>query len=167
MLDFLRLEADAEVARLQPVALGPLLRELATDQANGPLRVTALGDIAALADPVMLRRAVGNLVANAVKHSGGKRLLLIARRRGAQALVWVVDDGRGVAPADRAALFEDFSQGAGAAPGGFGLGLASVRRLAAAMGGMTGLEPRCAAGAAFYIALPLAPVAEVALCEAA
>ena len=160
MLDFLRLEADAEVARPRPVAVGTLLAEMAADHAaTAGMRVSAAGDVVAVADPVMLRRAVGNLVANAVKHSGGARLLLIARRRGGQAVIWVVDDGQGVAPGDRATLFDDFSQGAGAAPGGFGLGLASARRLAAAMGGEIGLDPRWTGGAAFWIELPLAVAA--------
>lgn len=167
MLDFLRLEADAEVARPRPLALGPLLREIAADQAASGLRVIALGEAMAVADPLMLRRALGNLVGNAVKHSGATRLLLAARRSGERVRVWVIDDGCGIAPADRATLFDDFSQGAGAAPGGFGLGLASARRLAAAMDGNAGLEPRWTNGAAFYLDLPSAPATEVVLCEAA
>lgn len=173
MLDFLRLEADAEVARPRAVALGPLLREIVAEQgaaaAAAGVRLSALGQTSAVADPVMLRRALGNLVANALKHSGGTRLLLAARRRGGQAVIWALDDGRGVAKPDRATLFDDFSQGIDAAPGGFGLGLASARRLAAAMGGRIGLEPRWTAGAAFFIELPLAAVAPVEepLCAAA
>ena len=59
---------------------------------------------------------------------------------------------------DRATLFDDYSKGAGANPakGGFGLGLASVRRLAAAMSGRAGLDARWTRGAAFWIELPAA-----------
>ena len=161
MLDFLRLEADAEVARPRPVALGPLLREIAAAHALATqMRLSAAGEVTAIADPAMLRRAVGNLVANAVKHSGGSRLLLIARRRAGRAVIWAVDDGMGVPAGERAALFEDFSQGAHAAPGGFGLGLASARRLAGAMGGTVGLDDRWAGGAAFFVDLPLAAPAD-------
>jgi len=68
--------------------------------------------------------------------------------------VWVVDDGRGLAPGDEARIFSPFEQGAhvGAA-GGFGLGLASTLGLAALMEGECGVRPRLTRGAAFYIRL--------------
>jgi signal transduction histidine kinase len=163
MLDFLRLEADAEVARPQPVAIRALLEGIAWEhsavaaEAGVTLNVRGI-ERWAFGDPVMLRRAVANLVTNALRHSDGRRVLLFARPRGDRVAVWAVDDGRGVAADDRATLFDDYSKGAGANPakGGFGLGLASVRRLAAAMSGRAGLDARWTRGAAFWIELPAA-----------
>jgi signal transduction histidine kinase len=43
--------------------------------------------------------------------------------------------------------------------GGFGLGLATVRRIAELMGGSAGLDPGWKGGAAFYLQLPLAKAA--------
>jgi signal transduction histidine kinase len=71
--------------------------------------------------------------------------------------LWVIDDGRGVAAQDQARLFDDYAQGSDHGDevrGGFGLGLASVRRIMALMGGRCGLDPRWRGGAAFFLELP-------------
>jgi signal transduction histidine kinase len=112
--------------------------------------------LAVSADPALLARAIDNLVVNAIRHSGGQRLLLGARRAGDGVAIWVIDDGRGVAAGERDRLFEDYAQGAQAGPGGFGIGLASVRRLLALMAGEAGIEPRWTGGAAFRLWLPAA-----------
>lgn len=55
----------------------------------------------------------------------------------------------------RASLFDDFVQGdhRGEARGGFGLGLASARRMAALMQGEAGFNPRWRGGSAFFLEL--------------
>lgn len=164
MLDHLRLEAGAVAARLQPVPLGPLLASLAEDHAPAAqaagIRIRPLPTgRAVMADPGLLRRALGNLLVNALRHSGGRRVLIGVRPAGAQVAIWVLDDGRGVAPADQGRLFDDYVQGHAVGPGGFGIGLASVRRHAALMGGAARLEPRWRGGAAFCLTLPAAGAA--------
>ena len=172
MLDHLRLEAGAVRARPVRVALGTLIAEVAAEHAPGAraagmrLRVQPTGH-AAMADPQLLRRALGNLLTNAVRHARGEHILVGVRRRGAELTLWVIDDGEGVAAADAGRLFEDYSQGAAAAPGGFGLGLASVRRSLVLMGGAAGHDPRWTGGAAFWLRLPRAEAEDGALCEAA
>jgi signal transduction histidine kinase len=105
-----------------------------------------------------LERALGNLVHNAILHSGGKRILIGARRRGRDAVrLWVIDDGVGVQRGDTRHIFDDYYRGLNsraAARSGFGLGLSSVRRIAGIMGGEAGLDPRWARGAAFYLQFP-------------
>ena len=160
MLDHLRLEAGAMPVRPGRVALGDLLAAVAAEHAPAAaaagLRIVALpSPLAATADAHLLRRALGNLVDNAVKHSGGHRVRLAARAAGGEVVLWVRDDGAGIVASDRQRLFDDYAQGATAGPGGFGLGLASVRRAAAAMGGSAGETPR-RRGAAFWIRLPRA-----------
>ena len=71
--------------------------------------------------------------------------------------IWVIDDGIGVAPIDAPLIFDEYYQaeaGSARRPGGFGLGLSSVRRLAALMGGTAGHDPRWLRGAAFYLDFP-------------
>jgi signal transduction histidine kinase len=110
-------------------------------------------------DPSLIDRALGNLIVNAVTHSHGRRILLAARRHGPAAVrLWVIDDGVGVGRVDAKHIFEDYYQGSGEhgrARGGFGLGLASVRRLATLMDGVAGLDPRWRRGAAFFLEFPL------------
>lgn len=132
MLDHLRLEAGAVRARLEPVAVAPILTAVAKTHAPAAapagIRIRiASGRWVALADPPLLARAVGNLVHNAIRHSGGRRLLLGARRTGDSVAIWVIDDGHGIDRADQDRLFEDYSQGSRAAAGGFGPGLCRKR----------------------------------------
>lgn len=119
------------------------------------------------ADPLLLARAVENLVANAIRHSGGERVVIGARTRSGHTTLWVVDDGRGLSPDDEARIFQPFEQGGhvGAA-GGFGLGLASTRGLVELMAGTCGVRSGLTRGAAFFIRLPAAPVAEDVKCAA-
>lgn len=172
MLDHLRLEAGAVRARLERVALGPLIAEVAGEHelaARGAgMRLIALPcRLAVTADAALLRRAIGNLVANAVRHAAGERVLIGARAAGDTVALWVIDDGRGIPATDAARLFEDYAQGSdNATRGGFGLGLASVRRSARLMDGDASLDPRWTGGAAFRLTLPRATPLEV-LCEAA
>lgn len=170
MLDHLRLEAGAMPVRSRALDLAPLIAAVAAEQ--GPasraagMRIAAVpGRHAVVADPVLLRRALNNLVANAVRHARGERILVGARRAGGIVTLWVIDDGNGIGDAEPERLFDDYAQGQGIAPGGFGLGLASVRRSLALMGGSAGLDPRWRGGCAFYLRLPAA-IPE-ALCRAA
>lgn len=172
MLDHLRLEAGAVRARREDVALGPLIAAVAAEHEpaarRAGMRLIALPcRLVASADAALLRRALGNLVANAVRHAAGERVLIGARTSADTVTLWVIDDGRGVSAVDAARLFEDYAQGSdNATRGGFGLGLASVRRSARLMGGDAALDPRWTGGAAFGVTLPRAAPAE-ALCEAA
>ena len=171
MLDHLRLEGSTVRARSQPVALGPLIAAVAAEHAPAAraagmqLRVSPTARMAS-ADPELLRRAIGNLIANAVRHARGEHILIGVRPRRGALILWVIDDGEGIAAADAPHLFEDYRQGASTSPGGFGIGLASVRRSLALMDGAAGHEPRWTRGAAFW--LRLAGVSEgEAFCEAA
>ena len=73
--------------------------------------------------------------------------------------LWVIDDGVGIPEADAPRLFTDYVQGSNHGDeirGGFGLGLASARRMAELMGAAVGLERKWTKGAAFWLELPAA-----------
>jgi signal transduction histidine kinase len=165
MLEHLKLEGGVIRPRIEQVTAGALFDRVLLTQgpaatAAGMRICLAGGGIALTADPALLTRALENLVANAIRHSGGRRILLGCRRRGGEVRFWVVDDGKGLGAGDEARIFSPFEQGAHVgASGGFGLGLASTRGLVALMDGQCGVA-RLTRGAAFYIALPVPAAAE-------
>ena len=163
MLGHLRLEADAVQPHLSNVRLQGLLGRVVaqhqpTAAATGVRLRLATPDLALLLDPALIERALGNLLHNALTHSRGRSVLVAARRHGDGLIrLWVIDDGIGVGRVDAQHLFEDYYQGPAQENGvrsGFGLGLASVRRVAALMGGTAGIDPRWRRGAAFYLEFP-------------
>lgn len=159
MLEHLKLEGGAVRPDIVDLEAGEVFDRVLLTQgpvaAEAGVRLsTAGGGVALRADPLLLARAVENLVANAIRHSGGRRVLMGARAVGGEVTIWVIDDGRGLADDDAARIFSPFEQGAhvGAA-GGFGLGLASTAGLVALMDGTCGVAQGVTRGAAFYIRL--------------
>ncbi|MBK6862821.1 MAG: HAMP domain-containing protein [Ideonella sp.] len=105
----------------------------------------------------VLRRAIGNLVDNAVAH-GGKVGVRLHDAPGELRIV-VEDDGPGIAPADLARATEPYVRLDAArslAGGGVGLGLAIVRDAAASHGGRLVLENRSEGGLRASLVLPRA-----------
>ncbi len=167
MLNHLRLEADAVEPLFSHFALGPLLTRVAAQwqpaaaMAGISMRVVPGRHLVRL-DRALLERAMGNLIGNAIAHSGATRLLIGARQQGDTLRLWVIDNGCGVARVDAARVFEDYYRGSDSralVKSGFGLGLSSVRRIAVLFDGDAGIDPRWIGGAAFYLQCPAqAPV---------
>ena len=105
-----------------------------------------------------LKRAIANLVANALQHTprGGTVQLRVSDAR-RSVVAAVTDYGFGIEEGARAALFQRFSP-ASRAGGGTGLGLYIVRRIVEECGGTVRYEPRVPRGSVFMIALPKASV---------
>ena len=163
MLSHLRLEADAVDPHFARLTLGPVLARLAaqflpTAQMAGISLRAMPTPVQIETDRALLERALGNLVINAIQHSGATRIVIAQRHAGPDRLrLWVIDNGRGIGATDIDRLFDDYYQGptaSGGASGGFGLGLASVRRISLLLQGSAGIDPRWRDGAAFYLELP-------------
>ena len=121
-----------------------------------------VGQVAALmrllADPTRLRQIIRNLLTNAERY-GGPHVELRAEAVGANVTVTVCDDGPGIPPTEREAVFEEW-QGSDIGtqhPQSIGLGLTISRRLARAMDG--DLTYSYVDGESrFTLTLPIAPV---------
>ena len=132
------LEADARGVRLQ------------WQSAEGPIDV--------IGSPVLLERALGNLIANAIKYSpegGGLEMSVCAIDGQAECLVR--DHGPGVPDAELDSLFRPFFRGSNAIRAqGHGLGLSIAQRVARTHGGQI-LARNCEGGGlAVRLVLPLA-----------
>jgi heavy metal sensor kinase len=146
------------------------LRELA-EEVSGQLGVLAEekgqvvdiegpAGLRCLADRVVLRQAVTNLVDNAIKYSpkGGHILIRVSATKEGAALD-ISDDGPGIAPSRAAQIFDRFYRASppGAADGA-GLGLSIAKWAVEVNGGQLKLE-ESRRGCTFRITLPAAGVA--------
>jgi signal transduction histidine kinase len=163
MLNHLRLEADAVEPQLSLVSVASSFQKLRSQyqplamQKCIEMRVAPCS-VELLVDPSLFDRAIGNLLNNAIVHSGATKVLLGCltvtpyRHR-----IYVIDNGVGIGPSDAKHIFNDFYRGSDSiakTKTGFGLGLASVRRIATLMGGVAALDSRWLNGAAFYLEFP-------------
>jgi signal transduction histidine kinase len=116
-------------------------------------------DPVVLGDQGELRRAVMNLLANAISWTPeGGTIRLSATDDGNRVIIRVSDSGYGVPAERRAQLFQRLATGDSARQGaGSGLGLYIVRRIAENYGGSARYEPNQPAGSIFIIELPAAP----------
>lgn len=106
----------------------------------------------------LVREAVGNLLANAIKYTPeGGRIEVRARSGDGSVLVQVEDNGPGISPEDQDRLFEEFVRiraSAGKSRGS-GLGLSIVKRAADVHGGDARVDSRPGEGSTFTLELPL------------
>ncbi|MDP9436360.1 MAG: ATP-binding protein, partial [Actinomycetota bacterium] len=117
--------AEREVALAAP-ALG-----------SRAVRVLAREPVVLTSSPAALSHVVGNLLSNVARYvpESGSTLVHV-RREGGDAVLTVLDDGPGVPPERREAVFELFAHGAlGEANPGAGVGLTTSRALARVLGG--------------------------------
>ncbi len=91
------------------------------------------------ADSVALRRALVNLVVNAVEHAGGEVAVTVEGHERGLAVA-VRDNGPGIAPSELKRLFKPFERGRMAEARGAGLGLAITLGLVELHGGTLGLR---------------------------
>jgi len=121
-------------------------------------------------DRTALAAAIDNLLSNALRHGhpakgpvelhvayGEAGLSGFEPRRGKPYItIEIRDHGPGINRKDRKHLFEPFYRPADSAPGGIGLGLSLVRRIAEAHGGSVSIREKNDYGACFSMVIPAA-----------
>lgn len=164
MMELTALESRRVLEHAGPVALAPLLEELAAGHeaaaAARGLRIELVlqASPTVWGDAFLLRRAVSNLLANALDFApAGSRVALALQADAGQARITVRDQGPGIPEYARNKVFEKFYSLA--RPGGgkksTGLGLAFVREIAQQHGGQALLDNAPGGGALATLALPL------------
>lgn len=164
ILDLSKLESGMLKPSMQAVGVEELFRSVLVDiqpiAVNKGLSLTMHArEAAVMSDPLMLRRILQNLLANAVQYTDRGRVLLAARGRGAQLRIDVWDTGPGIAPSEQSKIFEEFHRGAAAQrsqAGGFGIGLAIISRMVEALGHRIELCSAEGRGTRFSVYVPLA-----------
>ncbi len=143
-----RLEVD-----LRPVDVRELVRE-ATELVRGVAESKAVRvdgaacDALVICDRARILQVLGNLLANAVKHSPeGCVVTLGATRAGPSVVLTVDDEGPGIAAEDLERIFDRFYRGDRRVGEGAGLGLAIARSIVDAHGGRIWAENREPTGA--------------------
>ena len=99
-----------------------------------------------------------NLLSNALKFLEGRPARVVrvrVRTDGDRCVIEIADTGPGIPPAMRERIFEPFFRAPGATPVGQGIGLATVRRIVDAHGGVVALTSEVGVGTTFRVALPL------------
>lgn len=160
MLDVSRLETrtmEPNCARCDLVKIAHEAISALRPLAGGcEFRLDAPPTLAADVDCGLLLRVLTNLLVNAMKFTppGGEIRVALCSEEG-RARMAVSDQGPGVAPEDRARIFDKFAQtSVGAQRGGFGLGLAFCRLAVEAHGGSIGVESIPEGGSTFWFDVP-------------
>jgi signal transduction histidine kinase len=168
LLEVSKIEEGKMPITIEPVVLAELADEVLAEhrllatQAGRQLHVdvsTALPAVSA--DRALLRRVLGNLVGNAVRHSGSAAVYVAGRVHpdGARVVLAVRDEGRGIPAAQRERIFEKFaSVRRSPADEPFrdtGLGLPFCKLAVAEMGGDLAFESVEGKGSTFLVTLPM------------
>jgi len=150
-----RLPVELESVLLEVVEMGMRL----ADGRGVVVRLAAVEPLVVRGDPSTLRRALVNLVENAIKYTkAGGTVELSLERDGRDAVMAVTDDGVGMDPADADRIFEPFVRLDAARAGesaGAGLGLSIVHSIVAAHDGRITVRTAPGVGSTFAIRLPL------------
>ncbi|HUR80310.1 MAG TPA: ATP-binding protein [Thermoanaerobaculia bacterium] len=115
------------------------------------ISVDVAPDIELLMDPEQIRRAVGNLLKNAVEATESGEIRVSARRAPHRVVIEVADPGRGVPDSDKDKLFLPYFSTKGR---GTGLGLAIVHRIVRDHDGQIHVHDNHPKGTRFEIELP-------------
>jgi two-component system heavy metal sensor histidine kinase CusS len=161
LLFLARADGKTETPELHPLAAGRLVREVVEFFAplaeDSGVALTTSGDATVLADEALLRMALSNLIANALRFtpSGGSIAVAITQPAPGRALLTVADTGCGIAPEHLPRIFDRFYRvEAARSSGGAGLGLALVQTIMTLHHGSVAVTSEVGRGTKFQLTFP-------------
>ncbi len=173
VLDLSRLGETPVALRRERVDWSQLLQAMvaryrhAFSEAGCEVRVDIEEGIVGEGDPVRLRRALDNLMSNALKFGRGKPIEISARSHDGEVQITVQDHGIGIARDDFEKLFAPFERLASIRNySGLGLGLYVAQQIIAAHRGEIEVYSEPGEGARFTVKVPLASARESGLAQA-
>jgi signal transduction histidine kinase len=164
LLDIAKIEAGKvelrpDVFRVDELfaALRGMFRPLATNPDVALVFDDPAGAIILETDEQRVAQVLRNFVSNALKFTTAGEVRVTAATEGAAVRFTVTDTGIGVAAADQARIFDDYTQVDGPIQRrvhGTGLGLPLTRKLAALLGGTVELASEVGRGSRFSLVVP-------------
>ncbi len=164
VLDLTRMDSGVVKAELGAVEVAPLVRSMIMQHSavaeRAGVRLVALvkANCFVMADDLMLKRVLSNLLDNAIKFSpAGSSLVVALRSRGDQWALQVRDAGPGIEENMQSRMFEEFVQLDNEARDrrqGLGLGLAISRRFMELMNGDISVRSVPGRGCCMTVRLP-------------
>jgi signal transduction histidine kinase len=164
VLDYQRLEGGSYQFKLVPGEVNQVIDQVKTDmELLAQKKNLKLGVLKAdplplvMMDQERLKRAVRNLVDNAIKFTAQGEIFMSTSFEQGQVIIRVKDTGIGIKPEDKHKLFEQFfqvSSGPGRSTGSLGLGLVIARRIVNAHHGDIEVQSADGVGSTFSICLP-------------
>lgn len=144
LLDISRLDAGVTMPSFASVPIASVVESLLSDlrpiaEQKGLRLRTAITQSYVWSDRLMLRRALQNLISNAIRYTDKGGILIGTRRRGTKISIEVIDTGCGIPEDQRDLIFEEFHRGVMGKNGqdgecALGLGLSIVKRLVSNLG---------------------------------
>lgn len=113
-----------------------------------------------ISDPIRIRQIADNLLSNAIKFTDSGSVSLAASYSNRHLVLTITDTGKGMEPADRERIFQEFTRLPGAqGKEGFGLGLSIVRMLVQLLEGDISVDSIPGKGSTFTVRIPIYPLA--------
>lgn len=163
LLSFTRAELTPEKIVLEVLPLAPLIRDVIARESTEEITINLKIDesIQALTSENLLRRALSNIIRNAIRYAGKEGAITLKTAISEETITLICEDnGPGIPEADIPHIFEPFyrpEQSRNQETGGVGLGLAIVKTCVLAMGGHVFIKNRPSRGLSLSIELQRGP----------
>jgi two-component system, OmpR family, phosphate regulon sensor histidine kinase PhoR len=161
LLVLARARSGAEDAPLASVELAPVLERVVAGVAPAAgvlVEAECPRGVAVTATPSLLEQLLGNLAANAAKHTDSGSIRLVARSEGGRVEIEVRDTGHGLEPQDKELIQRELARREVPEVHGLGIGLTIVREAVHVLGGSVEINSPAGEGTTARVTFPAADV---------